>query len=197
MAAGSKVGVLLNRLRRTVSPLCLALLVAAAGCAELTGTGSQPEGQPRKEATRPAQQTEESMTPVERATATAEARDRSVPLIVGETGGECDFGYTSVAFATGLRDRLHPGDSLTFTAQILLFNADLNLERTWRVPPTPESCPLSTPCKSEPRPNWDTGPPSSPIRPSPLRGTRRRSRISPRKVQMERKHGGSGNEGCS
>ncbi|MYC39045.1 MAG: hypothetical protein F4X66_19360 [Chloroflexi bacterium] len=130
MAAGSKVGVLLNRLRRTVSPLCLALLVISVGCAELTGTGNQPEGQPRKEATRPAQQTEESMTPVERATSTAEARDRALPLIVGQTGGECDFGYTSVAFATGLRDRLHPGDSLTFTAQILLFNADLNLERT-------------------------------------------------------------------
>ena len=134
MAVGPKVGTLLNRLGRTVTPMCLALLVAAGGCAELTGTSSQPEGQPtsqpREATTRPAQQTEESITPAERATATAEAWDRALPLIIGETGGECDFGYTNVAFATGLRDNLHPGDSLTFATQILLFNADLNFEKT-------------------------------------------------------------------
>ena len=71
-----------------------------------------------------------SMTPVERATATAEAEDRALPLIIGQTGGECDSGYTRVAFSRALRDRLHPNDSVGWFADILKFGADRNLERT-------------------------------------------------------------------
>ena len=52
------------------------------------------------------------------------------PLIIGQTGGECDFGYTSVRFADRLRDDIHYGSSLGHYADILIFNADLNLERT-------------------------------------------------------------------
>ena len=80
---------------------------------------------------RPADSTDNvSMTPVERATATAEAQDRTLPLIIGQPGGECDSGYTRVAFSRALRDRLHPNDSVGWFAEILIFNADLNLERT-------------------------------------------------------------------
>ena len=72
----------------------------------------------------------ESMTPTGRATAKAQAQESTLPLIIGQTGGECDFGHTGVAFSRTLRDRLHPGDSVGYRAEILIFNARLNLERT-------------------------------------------------------------------
>ena len=71
------------------------------------------------------------MTPVERATATAEAQDRTLPLIIGQTGGECDSGLHTRGFLSrALRDRLHPNDSVGWFADILKFGADRNLERT-------------------------------------------------------------------
>ena len=70
------------------------------------------------------------MTPVERATATAEARDRKLPLIIGRQGGECDSGYTRVAFSKGVQEKMRRDISTKRRVEILMFNARLNRDKT-------------------------------------------------------------------
>ena len=82
-----------------------------------------------------------SMTPVEIATATAEAQDRKLPLIIGRPGGECDSGYTRVAFSKGVQEKMYRDFSTKRRAEILMFNARLNRDETMMCSSSTEELP--------------------------------------------------------